>query len=267
MRWWLGLIGACGSLAAAPAWAQDLRDYCPERPGLDTPACIVDKGHASVEAGFVDWTHEHDGASRTDTFLIGDTVARLGLTDGIEARVGWTPLGLVREKDRVSGDVRRTSRTGDVYLGVKASLLSPSGDGLSIALLPQATLPAGRRPIGAGDWGAGLLIPGSYELSDAVQLELTPEVDAAVDEDGNGRHLAYGTAAGVGFKLSKAVTITLEGEALRDRDPSGHATTALASFSLGWLPRDDVQFDFGAIAGLNKASPDVELEVGISKRF
>ena len=254
-------------LLASPAMAAELRDYCPERPGLNTPACTIDAGHVSIETGLAGWTRDSNAATRTDTLLIGDTLVRVGLTDAIEARLGWTPLGIERERDLATGAVSRTSRVGDATLGLKASLVSPDGSGASIALLPYATLPVGRRPIGAGDWGAGLLVPASYELSPTLSLSLTPEIDAAVDEDGRGRHLAYGGAAGIGVKLSEAVTTALEISAIRDRDPSEHSTEMLLGASLGWQPSSDLQLDIGADAGLNRDTPDLAVSMGVSRRF
>jgi hypothetical protein len=254
-------------IAATPAFAKDLRDYCPERPGLDTPPCIVDAGHVSVETALVDWTLERDGQSRTDTVLIGDTLVRVGLTDAIEAQIGWTPYGHVRARDRTTGAIDRTGRAGDVTLGFKASLMNPAGDGTSIAIDPFVTLPVGRVPVGAGDWGAGVRLPIGLSLNDALSLSLTPEIDAAVDEDGNGRHAAYGSAAGINLKFSEKLGGSAELAAFRDDDPSGHSTQTFGALSLGWQPIDDLQLDIGATAGLNTKSPDVELYAGVSRRF
>lgn len=257
----LGLL-----MLTTPALAQE-RDYCPERPGLNTPACIVDKGHVSVETAFADWTLDNQPDQRTDTILFGSTIARIGVTDRIEARIGWSPVGHQRMRDKTTGLVDTANRVGDVTLGVKASLMNPDGDGLSIAVLPFATLPVGRTPIGAGDFGGGVLLPITYSLSDALALEATPEVDAAVNQDGNGRHLAYSGTAGLGWKLTKAVTLTGEGQVRQDRDPSMHTTQALAALSVGWMVRDNLQLDVLGAVGLNHDSPDHEIYAGIARRF
>lgn len=241
------------------------RDYCPARPGLGTPACTMAPGQVSVETSLGDWTLDKQGGDRTDTVLIGDTSLRIGLTDTIEAQVGWTPLGIVRE--RTGGAVARKTRAGDATLGIKANLRNPDGSGLSVAVQPFVTLPVGRTPIGAGDWGAGLIVPVTYDLSKAVNLEVTPEVDAAVDQDGRGRHLAYSAVVGVGFALNDALTFTLEDQLVRDEDPSGSTTQDLASASLAWMPRKTLQLDIGAVAGLDRNAPDVELYAGIARRF
>ena len=254
-------------LFAAPASAEDLRDLCADRPGLGTPPCTVDSGHVMVETGLVDWTRERDAATTTDTVLAGDTLVRLGIADHAEVRIGWTPFGHVREKDRASGAVTSTSRVGDVTLALVRNLANPDGSGVSIAVLPFATLPVGRMPVGAGDWGAGVIVPASFDLGGGVALALSPEVDAAVDGDGEGRHLAYGSVIGLEAELNDRLSAAIELSAFRDRDPEGHATEALGALSIAWQPGENLQFDAGANVGLNHASADVELYVGISRRF
>jgi hypothetical protein len=256
------LVGVAGR-----AQAEDLRQFCPDRPGLDTPPCTVDPGHVAVEMGGLDWTEQKDPDTRTDTLVAGDLLVRLGLTDSLEAKVGWTPYGHVRERDRTTGAITRSSGTGDVSVSLQQNLSHPDGQGFSIAVAPYATLPTGGKAIGAGDWGAGVLIPISYGITDKVSLTATPEIDAAVDEDRSGRHLAYGSVVGVNYQFSKQVTSALEFQATRDDDPEGHSTETLASLSVAYQPMDGLQFDVGAVKGLNDASPDIELYFGVARRF
>ncbi|HEX7783573.1 MAG TPA: transporter [Sphingobium sp.] len=261
------LFALCAALSGmSAAQAQDLRDLCPDRPGLGTPACTVDKGHLVVETG-LDWTREQDAETRTDSLLAGDILLRLGVTDAMELQAGWTAFGHVREQDRVSGAVTNASGVGDLTLAVKQNLANPDGSGFSAALMPYVTLPTGGKAIGAGDTAFGLLIPLSFSLTEAVTLSLTPEADAAVDGDRNGRHLAWGNVVGLGIDLTKSLSGTLEFQATRDNDPSGHATQALASVSLAWQPSDNLQLDMGGVAGLNHNSPDAELYAGVTRRF
>ncbi|GAO40818.1 hypothetical protein SCH01S_51_01510 [Sphingomonas changbaiensis NBRC 104936] len=257
------LIAALVTLSA-PALAEE-RDFCPERPGLDTPPCIVDRGHVVLESSAVDWTLDRQPGSRVDTLLVGDTLMRAGMTDRLEAQIGWTAFGRVRTRDE-SG-VMHMAGVGDVTLALKLGLLNPGGGGLAIALKPVATLPTGGQAIGAGTWSTGLLLPVSYSLGKGAQLIATPEIDAAPDQDGSGRHLAWGSAAGVQVALTAAVSMSVEAQLIRDRDPAGHSTRALGEASLAWQPGPNTQFDIGAVAGLNRASPDLELIAGIARRF
>lgn len=254
-------------MLAAPATAEAPRDLCADRPGLGTPACTVDKGHVQVEIGLADWTLDRQPDVRTDTILASDLQLRYGVSDTTELRLGWTAYGHQRERDRANGAIDRTARTGDVTLGIKQNLRNPDGSKLSVALLPFVSVPVGRRPIGQGDWGAGLLVPVDYEVAEGVTLQLTSEIDAAVDEDGAGRHLAYGSVAGIEFDLTETFSIDAELEATRDRDPGGHATMTLAALSFAYKPQKQIQFDIGGAAGLNHATPDVEVYFGVSRKF
>jgi hypothetical protein len=259
------------SACSTPAWADapdaaPSRDLCPDRPGLGTPSCTLDAGRVMVELGLGDWTRDKAGTLRTDTITAGDTLVRFGLNDRLEAQIGWTAYGHVRTRDAVTRAVGTASGTGDVTLALRQNIRNPDGSGVSIAAMPYVTLPVGGHAIGAGDWGAGLLIPMSFDLG-GVSLALSPEVDAAVDGDGKGRHLAYGSVVGLGFSLTDTLSASTELSLHRDRDPSGHATEALAGLSAGWQPNDNLQLDAGLNIGLNAASADTELYVGIARRF
>jgi hypothetical protein len=253
-------------LIPAAAQAED-RGYCPTRPGLGTTPCTIAPGRVSVETALTDWTLTQDSTERSDTVLIGDSFVRVGLADRIEAQVGWTPFGHVRTRDKLAGTIDSADRVGDVTLGFKANLRHPDGSGVSIAVQPFVTLPVGRAPLGAGAWGTGVVVPVSFDLSDKVNFATTSEADAAVDQDGHGRHFAASETLGLGFKLSSTLTATIESQLLRDEDPSGATTQGLASLSLAWMAKDDLQFDVGGVAGLDHDAPDVELYIGVSRRF
>jgi hypothetical protein len=260
------LLAASILAFASAARAEELRDFCPDRPGLGTPACTIDRGHVDIEIGLADWTLDKTSDTRTDMIEAGQALVRIGLTDSLEAQIGWTAFGHVRTRDRATGAVDQESGVGDLTVALRQNLADPDGSGFSLALMPFATLPTGGSAIGAGDWSAGLLVPLSYDLGGGVQLGLTGEIEAAADEDRDGRHLAYGGVAGVSAELSDAVGATFEIAATRDEDPVGDSTEWLAGLSAGWMARDDLQLDAGVNVGLHDAA-DVQLYVGVSKRF
>jgi hypothetical protein len=252
-------------LAAGTARADELRDFCPDRPGLGTPACTMDPGHVAVELGLGDWTLTRQSGDREDDLATGDLLVRYGLTPNLEVQVGWTAYTHVRT--RTGNVVARNGGTGDVTIALRRNLHNPDGSGFSVAVMPYATLPTGSDGIGAGDWGAGVLVPMSYELPHGFALDLTAEADAAVDADGNGRHLAYSAVFGLDMKLADKIGATAELSVQRDEDPGGHSTQALAGLSAAWTPNDNLQLDLGANLGLNRDAPDVELYFGVARRF
>jgi hypothetical protein len=262
----LWILVGLGTLGA-PAQAETLRDFCPDRPGLGTPPCTIDPGHFDVEVGLADWTLDRAPDARTDTVQLGQLLVRIGLTESLEAQLGWTAFGHVRTRDRATGAVDKGSGVGDVTIALRQNLSNPDGSGFSVALMPYATLPTGNQVLGAGDWSAGVLVPLSYDLGETVQIGLTGRAEAAADEDRDGHHLAYGGVAGISLSLSKALDATFEISADRDEDPSGHSTQWLAGLSAGWMAKDDLQLDAGVNIGLDASAPDLELYVGVSRRF
>lgn len=264
-KWMLGIVPAM--FAAFPAMAEDQRDLCPDRPGLGTPACTVSPGTIVAELGVADWTRTTDASVKRDTVLAGEALVRIGLTETLEAQVGWAAFGYQRERDRLTGAVTKASRVGDVTVALRQNLHNPDGSGFSLAVMPYASLPIGREPIGAGDWAAGVKVPLSVELNDSVAFSLTPQLDAMVDGDGKGRHLGYGSVAGLEFNLSDSLSVATEVSLYRDRDPEEHQTLALAGLSAAWQSDDDTQFDLGVNLGLNRSSPDTQIYAGITRRF
>lgn len=243
------------------------RDFCPTRPSLGSSACITLPGRVTLETGIADWTIDKQADERQDTVVLGDTLARIGLSDTLEAQVEWTPYGHVRTRDRATGGIEREEGTGDVSLGARWNLRNPDGKGFAFALQPAITLPTGGHAIGAGAWGAVLVVPVTYEITDALQVALSPEVDAEPDEDRHGRHLRYGSVLTLSYDLGQQVTVNAELSDFRDRDPQEHETELLAATSVGWQPVRDLQLDAGVNIGLNRASPDAEPYFGISHRF
>ena len=258
----LALLAAVASPAAAdPA----LRKLCTDRPGLGTPACTLDAGHVQVEIGLADWTLDRQAGARSDEVDVGDTLVRIGVADQAELQFGWTAYGWTRE--RAGGAVSHAGGTGDFYVAFRRNLLRPDGAGTTVAIMPYATLPTGGRAIGAGTWSAGVELPFGFDLSEAVSLEFAPRVQAAADADRHGRHLAFGSVAGVAVDLSRVWNMTAELAATRDNDPAGQSTQELAGLSFGWTPGRNFQLDAGTNVGLNRAAPDLELYAGLVRRF
>jgi hypothetical protein len=261
------LAWAALGLFPATASAEALRDFCPDRPGLGTPPCTLDSGHVAVELGLADWTLERTPDSRTDTLQTGQLLLRIGLTNSLEAQIGWTAFGHVRERDRATGALARGSGVGDLSVALRQNLANPDGSGFSAAVMPFATLPVGGTALGAGEWSAGVLLPVSYDLGHGIQVGVTGQMEAAADSDRDGRHLAYGGVAGLSLPLSDSLGGTVEIAATRDRDPSGHATEWLAGLSAGWMAKDGLQLDAGINIGLSTAAPDLQLYLGVARRF
>lgn len=250
-------------LLAAPAQAEE-REFRADRPGLGTPACTMAPGQVMAELGLAGWDHSADSGSVDDELALGAMLVRLGLDRSTEIEVGMTAWTSIRSRDRASGTVSRIGGVGDVTLAVRRNFGGGTGP---TAIHAFVTLPTGRNGIGAGDWGAGILLPTGFDLPAGFQLDLTPEVDAAVNSSGSGRHFAWGGVAGLSHPLGKAHSLEAELGVWRDLDPGGHSTDARAALSLAWQAGSDWQIDFEADAGLSAAAPRHSLLVGLARRF
>lgn len=258
------LFAALFLASAAPALAQGDEGprFCPSRPSLGESGCTTEPGHVQLEMSLVDWTRDEDAREQDDTILAGDLQARFGLTHSTELQVAWTLYGHDRTRDKLAGGIDRTSGVGDVQIGIRQNLRNPDGKGLSLAIEPSVTLPVGRAPIGAGTWGAGVVIPVTYDLSDTLNLQLTNDVEAAPDQDGAGRHFLASAVVGLGYDLTAQVTAVAEVQVTQDNDPDGHRTQAFAAGSLAWQPTRRFQLDVLVGAGLNRDTPDVRVLTG-----
>ena len=136
-----------------------------------------------------------------------------------------------------------------------------------MAIQGFVTLPTGSSPLTAGEWNFGAALPMSFELTPGISFAATPQVAAAADADGDGRHLAFGSAAGFGFSLTDNLSAGIDVAIIRDDDPAGGSTEATAGLSFALQVLEDVQLDVGAVAGLNRDTPDLELYAGVVTRF
>jgi hypothetical protein len=259
MRAMLLLIAAAGLLTNA-AHAQGLREFCAERPGKATPPCILDAGHVQVETALADAVFERSRGAHQDTYLLGGTEIRMGLTQRLEAEAGWTPLIL----DHARGEPRRRG-VGDAVFGLRGSLSDPDKAGPVLALQGFVTAPTATHGLGAGGWTGGVRAPASIPLG-ATDLGLTPEVDVLRDADGHGAHLAWIGVAGLSRGFG-AATFGVELWGQMDDDPAGRAYQASADLTAALAMGGDAQLDAGVNLGLNRRTPDVEIYTGVAKRF
>lgn len=255
----------CAVLAltlTAPAFAQDEPRFCPTRPSIGGSSCTTEPGQVHVEYSAIDWQRDDQTDQREDRVVAADILTRFGVGPNTELQLGWTAFGHDRTREKASGAIDTINGTGDVRLAIREHLTGEKGKAFSAGIEAFSTLPAGRYPVGAGTWAAGVIIPVQYELTEKLAASATGETDAAANEAGDGRHLAYSGIAGLRYKFTDSITATAELSIERDNDPEHHETLTLAALSTAWRPTKILQFDMLAVAGLNRSSPDVRLVTG-----
>lgn len=262
----IGLATGLCLVAAGAASAED-RDLCTDRPGKTTPACTLDAGKVQIEAGALDFQHSKDSDETQDIVTTGDLLLRYGLAGTTEVDAQWSGYGWARTRDRHSGAVEHVHGSGDLTLSVRQNLAHPDSKGTAFSLQPFVTLPVGRAPIGDATWSSGLIAPVGFDLAPHWRMTMSPEIDAAANEESHGRHLAYAMAAEIRRSIGEAFEVSAEGWVERDQDPSGHQTLATVDLNAAWQPDKNSQIDVATLVGVNAATPRLELQLGYSHRF
>jgi len=240
--------------------------FCPNQPSLESSACTTEPGRVQLEVSAVDWTLDRQRGERENTLLFGDFQARFGVGPTTEVQVSWTPYGRVRTREGAGG-AEKQEGVGDVRLGLRQNLRNPDGKGLSYGVEPFVVLPAGGSALGDGTWSAGVILPVTYDVVEGVTLGVTGELDALADEDRHGRHFGANLVSGVAVDLSDTLSVTAEGEWLKDNDPAGHEHRWLAATGIQYRYSRTRALFAEAIAGLNRSAPDVQLYAGIAALF
>lgn len=257
----LALAAIIALLAAGPAGAQTLREFCADRPGKATPPCILDAGHAQLEVGLADAAFQRARGVHEDVYTLGAGELRLGMTSRLEAEAAWAPLIV----DHLRGAEERTGG-GDLTLGLRGALTPPDAEGPAVSLQGFVTAPTATHGLGAGGWTGGLRLPASIPLGGNVALGLAPEMDVLRDGQGGGVHVAWAAAAGLSRAFDKT-TLGLEAWGAIGDGPSHVSRQASADLTAALAVGADAQLDAGVNLGLTRATPGLELYVGIARRF
>lgn len=259
------LVGALlATVVTTGAHAQAGRDFCADRPGKATPPCILDMGRVQVETGLAAAAFQRSGPEREERWLLGETELRVGVSHRTELQATWAPVS--EERTRGPGGHTRVSGVSDLILAVRTSLSDPDRGGPAAAFQVFMTAPIATRGQGAGGWEGGVRLPLAVDVAEGVALGATPEADIRRDADGRGAHAVLAGAIGLS-RDTGPVTLTAELWAERDFDPAGHVTRASVDVSVAWMATPDLQFDLGANAGATSTTPDLEVYVGVARRF
>jgi hypothetical protein len=252
------------AFAAAPLHAQD-RSFCAERPGMGKPACTVGPGQAIVEVTALAFDHMADPAGDIDAITLADTLLRLGLDDRTELQLGLTGYVRTLLPDPASpGGRLHGGGVGDSYVAIRHSLTDA---GPIAAIEGYVSLPTGDPAVSAGTWGAGLVLPIDLTSIGGAALSLTPEIDAAPNASGSGRHLAYGAVLGVSGELLRNLGGSLEVAADQDDAPEGASFVSKVAGSLAWQAADNLQFNLEVDVSVVAPAPRTQAFVGFALRL
>jgi hypothetical protein len=249
-------------LAALPARADDLKPFCAERPGKDTPSCILDEGHAQVELGLFDGAFRRRAGVTTDDYAWGDPQLRYGVSDRLEVSLDL-PL-YQSERVHSAAGTSWQHGLGDLVLGAKYALRD--GEGFGAAVNPLLKLPTAGGGLGNGAAEGGFIVPLDWDLGE-WSVSLDPELDILRDGSGNGYHTALANVISLGRDMGGGFSLGAELWTQQEFDPAGTVSQYSVDLDGALMLGADTQLDAGINWGLNRATPDAEFYFGVSRRF
>ena len=253
------------SLSDLPASGEDLKPICSDRPGRGTGACTVEESHWQVEFGIWDAAFQHRPGMTGDVIQAADPAVKYGLSSNADIEASMALYQSVRMHDAVSSQTLRG--VGDLFLHAKWNPNGNEETGFTWILDPFIKLPTASHDLGNGEVEAGLLIPMSWEIGGGWSVGSTPEVDYLLNQSGSGYHGAIIDVIELGHDVDGGFNLGLEIWTSQNFDPVGAMSQYSIGPTLAWLADNNDQLDGGFAIGLNRATPDVELYVGFSRRF
>jgi hypothetical protein len=249
-------------LTSPLARAEDLKPICPDRPGRGTSPCTLERGHAQFELGLFDDSFQHRSGVTTDTNTVGSLLAKLGASERIDVEAGLAFYQQLRIHD--ASGTTTISGVGDLFLHAK---YNPLADGaFALVLDPFLKLPTASGGMGNGAVEGGLVLPMAYDLGNNWSLAMTPELDLLLNASGSGSHVNLVDVVGLGRGFGP-LTLGAELWTSQNLDPAGTVRQYSFDLDAAWLADNDTQLDGGLNIGLNRATPDLEIYFGISRRF
>lgn len=254
-----------GGLLCAPT---DLRaeeaPICTDRPTKSNFACTTPKGRVQIETDLFSFTRTGAAGVRSDTYVYSNPTFKYGISRSSDLEASIAPQVEVRTSG-ASGRSRQ-SGVGDLYLRYKQRFTVPDTR-VQVSAIPYVKAPLAPDGVGNGAWEGGVIAPVNVSL-DKVTLTLVPSLDLLADSGRTSdRHVQLTGLVNLGFALSPRVTLYTELWTAQNFDPSGTVRQYSVDVALTYLVNPDVQLDLGANIGLNQATPDLQLYLGLSTRF
>lgn len=252
---------------AAPVVAQEAAapgPICTDRPTKSNAACTVPRGLVQLETDLLNLTRLDAGGARTDVLLYTNPTLKFGLSESSDIQLNIAPL--VEVRTRADGVTTSQTGVGDLTVRFKQRL-TPAGASTQVAVIPFVKVPTAEGGIGNREWEGGLIVPVNIALGRAT-LTLVPELDLLADSGNpDDRHLQFQGVVNLAFPVAPRMTLAVEFWTAQNWDPAKTIRQNSADAAVSYLVKDNLQLDVGGNFGLNEATPDVQLYLGLSTRF
>jgi hypothetical protein len=259
-----------GYTLANPTPREALRELSTDRPDKTESPYTIDAGRVQIELDFATYTRDTDTSGgqtiRAETLGIAPVNLKLGLTNSTDLQLLIDPYVRPSMKDRATGTRERMAGFGDTTIRLKHNLWGNDGGNTALALMPFVKLPTASRGIGNGAVEYGLIVPLAIRVSDRIGIGLMTEVDLLEESDGQGYAATFINSATMSFGITERLGAYTELFTER-RTERGARWVATGDVGVTYALTNDLQLDGGVNLGITEAADDLQLFVGISRRF
>jgi len=250
-----------------PTPEDQMRGFCTDRPAKSNGPCTVDAGHFQLETDLFNWTRSSIGGTSQNIFLYTNPTLKLGLTNRMDLEFNISPFVQAKSSNNATGAKTDLKGIGDLFARIKYNVVGNDGGDLAVTLLPYVKLPTARLGIGNRSYEGGLILPVSYALPMDFTLLVDPEIDVFRNSSNSGYHANFQGLINISRPIADNVTAAVEIWSDVNKDPAGTIRQWSFDAAVSWVVRPNLQLDIGANVGLNRATPDLQAYIGISKRF
>jgi outer membrane putative beta-barrel porin/alpha-amylase len=249
-----------------------MRELTTDRPDNTESPFTVDAGHLQTETTLFGYARSgpSSGGSTSESFELGTTNVRIGLTNWWEMSLIWQPYGIVQTHALSRGGSMQQSGTGGLEIRTKINLW---GDdtfdkpaATAFGLLPFISLPTDRgNGISPGWIEGGLILPYAMKLTEKIDIGLNAGIVAIHDDSGAGYHPQYIASASLGYAWTEQLSTYygLSAELARD----SRLDVVLLATGFTYQVTKNFQLDGGANIGVTSAANRFNPFVGASFRF
>lgn len=250
-----------------------LRELSTDRPDMTENPFTVDAGRVQVETTLFGYSRSRPDADSavTDTYEIGTTNVRIGLTNSSEVDVIWQPYGVVRIHTPDPVVATRKSGVGGLEVRTKVNLWGndtfEKPGATALGLLPYISVPTDRgNGISPDSVEGGFILPFAIKLTDKFDLGLNAGVNLVHNDDTAGYHPEYLTSASLSYGWTEQLSSYYEvAGRFGTHDPRGQIVILATGFA--YQVTKNFQLDAGINIGVTDAADRLNPFVGVSMRF
>lgn len=256
---------ACAPVPALAQPGDALRDMSTDRPDKTESPYTVDAGHIQIELDLANYTRDDSDGLRTEGLAIVPFNFKLGLDQSTDIQLLVEPFVRQTVTDRVRGG-DRIDGIGDVTVRLKHNLWGNDGGPTALALMPFVKLPTNSNGLGNGAVEFGLIVPLAVRVADGIGIGAMTQIGMFEEADGRGYAPSFVNSATVAFDLTDRLGLYTE---LFTERSIGRGAEWVVTGDIGftYALSDNIQLDTGIAIGLTDAADDLNLFVGISRRF